>query len=266
MQCRACLAEILDTSYFCPSCGAAIAASEAPTVAARPRPSSPSITHARFIPGTMLAGRYRIVAPARPRRDGRGLSRRRPQARPAGRAQVPARARSPTTPTRLARFHNEVRIARQVSHPNVCRVYDIGEADGRHFLSMEYVDGEDLASLLRRIGRLPHGQGDRDRAPALRGPRRRARPRRAAPRSQARQRHDRRPRPRAHHRLRPRRRSPTTGAIDDVIAGTPGYMAPEQLAGSEVTARSDIYALGLVLVRAVHRQARRSTASDARRS
>ena len=46
-------------------------------------------------------------------------------------------------------------MARQVSHPNVCRVYDIDEVDGATFLSMEYVDGEDLASLLRRIGRFP---------------------------------------------------------------------------------------------------------------
>jgi len=56
---------------------------------------------------------------------------------------------------RLARLRNEVRVARQVAHPNVCRVYDIGDADGRPFLSMEYIDGEDLSSLLRRIGRLP---------------------------------------------------------------------------------------------------------------
>ena len=55
----------------------------------------------------------------------------------------------------LARFHREVRVARQVSHPNVCRVFDIGETGGLAFLSMEYVDGEDLGSLLRRIGRLP---------------------------------------------------------------------------------------------------------------
>ena len=48
-----------------------------------------------------------------------------------------------------------MRIARQVSHPNVCRVYDIGEIEGMPFISMEYVDGEDLASLLTRIGRLP---------------------------------------------------------------------------------------------------------------
>ena len=56
----------------------------------------------------------------------------------------------------LERFHNEVRIARRISHPNVCRIYDIGQADGLVFLSMEYVDGEDLGSLLRRIGRLPY--------------------------------------------------------------------------------------------------------------
>src|SRR5438046_2462370 len=56
---------------------------------------------------------------------------------------------------RLAQFHNEVRVARTISHRNVCRTYDIGDADGRPFLTMEYVDGEDLASLLRRIGRFP---------------------------------------------------------------------------------------------------------------
>ena len=45
----------------------------------------------------------------------------------------------------LARFRNEVRTARRVSNPNVCRVYDVGEIDGQTFLSMEYIDGEDLA-------------------------------------------------------------------------------------------------------------------------
>ena len=53
----------------------------------------------------------------------------------------------------LARLRQEVRIARQIAHPNVCRTYDIAEADGQVFLVMEYVDGEDLASVLRRLGR-----------------------------------------------------------------------------------------------------------------
>jgi serine/threonine protein kinase len=55
----------------------------------------------------------------------------------------------------LARFHQEVSVARQISHRHVCRVYDVAEADGFHFISMEYVRGEELSSLLKRIGRLP---------------------------------------------------------------------------------------------------------------
>ena len=50
-------------------------------------------------------------------------------------------------------------MSRQIAHPNVCRVYDIAEVDGQHFLSMEYIDGEDLKGLLRRIGRLPKDKG-----------------------------------------------------------------------------------------------------------
>jgi serine/threonine-protein kinase len=65
---------------------------------------------------------------------------------------LPEAAASPAV---IDRFHAEVRIARQISHPSVCRVYDMGEIEGTPFISMEYVDGEDLRSLLRRIGRLP---------------------------------------------------------------------------------------------------------------
>ena len=147
-------------------------------------------------------------------------------------------------PARLARFHGEVRTARQVSHPNVCRVYDIGVADGRHFLSMEYVDGEDLASLLRRIGRLPSDKGVEVARQLCAGL--------AAA-------HERGV---LHRDLKPANvmidgagrvrltdfgiaGAASTGA--DVRAGTPGYMAPEQLAGREVSVKSDLFALGLVL-------------------
>jgi serine/threonine protein kinase len=47
----------------------------------------------------------------------------------------------------VSRFRNEVRVARLVSHPNVCRVHDLGEVQGPVFLSMEYIDGEDLPRL-----------------------------------------------------------------------------------------------------------------------
>jgi serine/threonine protein kinase len=147
----------------------------------------------------------------------------------------------------LERFHGEVRIARQVSHPNVCRVYDIGEADGMPFISMEYVDGEDLASLLLRIGRLPADK-------ALETARKICAGVAAA--------HDRGV---IHRDLKPQnimmnKRGDVVimdfglAAIADQLRGaevrngTPAYMAPEQLRGrTEVTAKSDIYALGLVL-------------------
>jgi len=147
---------------------------------------------------------------------------------------------------RLERFLNEVKIARQISHPNVCRVYDVAEVDGQHYLSMEYVDGEDLASLLRRIGRLP---GDK----AIQIARQLCAGLAAA--------HDKGV---LHRDLKPanvmldgegRVRitdfglaaivGQVTGA--DVRAGTPGYMAPEQIAGKEVSISSDIFSLGIVL-------------------
>ena len=112
----------------------------------------------RFAPGALLAGRYRIVAALG--RGGMGEVYRADDLTlgqsvalkflPAGLAR---------DPDRLARFHAEVRTARQVSHPHVCRVYDVGESDGQAFLTMEYIDGEDLAALLRRIGRLPEEKG-----------------------------------------------------------------------------------------------------------
>src|SRR6266496_3585767 len=108
----------------------------------------------RFAPGTLLAGRFRIVSPL-----GRGGMGEVYRADDLKLGQTVALKLLPDhlvqDPARLAQFHNEVRVARTISHRNVCRTYDIGDADGRPFLTMEYVDGEDLASLLRRIGRFP---------------------------------------------------------------------------------------------------------------
>jgi serine/threonine-protein kinase len=149
-------------------------------------------------------------------------------------------------PNRLARFLNEVRVALQVSHPNVCRVHDIGEVDGQHYISMEYVDGEDLASLLRRIGRFPEDraiQAARQLCAGL-----------AAAHDKGILHRDLKP---ANIMIDGRGRVKVTDfglaslAADlhgaEAREGTPAYMAPEQLAGQEVTQRSDIYALGLVL-------------------
>jgi len=114
--------------------------------------STDAIDHGRFAPGTLLEGRYRIVG-----RLGRGGMGEVFRADDLKLGQPVALKFLPEAvdqdPARLTQLHMEVRLARQVSHPNVCRVYDVGEVAGHTFLSMEYVDGEDLGSLLRRIGR-----------------------------------------------------------------------------------------------------------------
>ena len=124
-----------------------------------------------WTPGAIIAGRYRLVALLG--RGGMGEVYRADDltlGQPVALKFLPAGS----LPTPRARaVPHELRIARQVSHKNVCRVYDIGEADGRRFLTMEYVDGEDLASLLRRIGRLPQDKASRSRASCARASRRR---------------------------------------------------------------------------------------------
>ena len=145
----------------------------------------------------------------------------------------------------LAAFHAEVRNARQVSHPNVCRVYDIGEVNGQHFLTMEYIDGEDLASLLRRIGHLPADKALETAHQICAGL--------AAAHDCGLLHRDLKP---ANIMLDGRGRARITDfglalSLDDAIgrsevAGTPAYMAPEQIEKGEATVRSDIYSLGVV--------------------
>jgi serine/threonine-protein kinase len=148
-------------------------------------------------------------------------------------------------PSFLERFHGEVRIARQVSHPSVCRVYDVDEFGGRHFLSMEYVDGEDLATLLRRIGRLPGAKALEIARQLCAGL--------AAAHAQGVLHRDLKPSNimlDGHGRARITDFGLAVPAGDSSVrevSGTPAYMAPEQLAGRGASVQSDLYSLGLVL-------------------
>jgi serine/threonine-protein kinase len=147
----------------------------------------------------------------------------------------------------LKRLLNEARLARQVTHPNVCRVFDVDDVDGKTFISMEFVDGETIGSLLHRIGRLPNTKAVHVAHQICAGL------------------------AWAHERgILHRDLKPANIMLDgngevriadfglaglavDLIreggrrAGTPAYMAPEVLRGEGVSERSDIYSLGLVL-------------------
>ncbi len=214
----------------------------------------------RFAPGLLVAGRYRIVAFLG--RGGMGEVYRAHDVRldePVALKFLPARLES--RPEALERFVAEVRLGRQVSHPNVCRLYDLGEHEGHLFISMEYVDGEDLASLLRRNGRLPSDQAmriARDVAAGLAAAHaigivhRDLKPSNVII--------DRKGRSRvsdfglavasdeeAHAQMVADLPAYWKGRTDGRALGTPAYMAPEQLAGKETTPQSDVYAFGLIV-------------------
>lgn len=203
----------------------------------------------RFVPGALVADRYRIVSLL-----GRGGMGEVYRAEDLKLHQTVALkfiwGGLAADPAKRARFLNEVRLARSITHPNICRIHDIGEAEGEAFISMEYVDGEDLASLLRRIGRLP-----RDKAIQIAW---QVCASLGAVHRQGVLHRDLKP---ANIMLDGKGNVRVTDfgiavAVDQTgkpgfAAGTFGYMAPEVLAGQPASERSDIYALGLVLYEVV---------------
>jgi serine/threonine-protein kinase len=274
--CSFCGIELAADVRFCADCGKPVSKSKSASnpddmatidydatatspVPSSPQPSSSSersalrtsasveylVSEGRFLPGRLIAGRYRIIALL-----GKGGMGEVYRADDLTLGQAVAMKFLPEEATSqegmLERFKNEVRIARRVSHPNVCRVYDVGEVDGATFFTMEYVDGEDLASLLRRIGRLPQDKALQIARQICAGL--------AAAHAKGVLHRDLKP---ANIMLDGRGQVVITdfglaGVADDirgpeVRSGTPAYMAPEQLEGREVTMLSDVYALGLVL-------------------
>jgi serine/threonine protein kinase len=148
----------------------------------------------------------------------------------------------------LNRLKREVILARKVSHPNVCRIYDIGESDGIHYVSMEYVEGRSLSEILNHQGALSAEEsvmilrqillalGEAHRAGIV------------------------------HRDLKPQNiMVDSTGKATmmdfgisfspdavhltqtGMMIGTPRYMAPEQFGNQEIDSRADLYSCGVIL-------------------
>jgi serine/threonine-protein kinase len=197
----------------------------------------------QFAPGTIIAGRYRISSIL-----GSGGMGEVYRADDTKLGQTVALkflpARLAKDAVLLGRLHDEVRLGRQVAHPNVCHIYDIVDWESAHFVAMEYVDGEDLSRLLRRIGRLAHDKAvdiARGIAAGL-----------MAAHAKGILHRDLKPAnvmvdARGDARVMDFGLALAAGEDDGTISGTPAYMAPEQLEGQPATVQSDLYALGLVM-------------------
>jgi len=228
--CPYCEAVLSSSHRFCPSCGT---------------PTHGSGTdEGRFRAGALFANRFRIVA--RLGRGGMGEVYRANDLELGQPVALKFLTAFRTDERARARLRTEVRLARQLAHPNVCRVYDIGESHGDLYLSMEYVDGEDLAALLKRIGRLPIDKGIEIARKLCAGL--------AAAHAKGVLHRDFKPANimiDSHGEVRIMDFGLAAMAdqleVNDVRSGTPAYMAPEQLAGKDATKQSDLYALGLVL-------------------
>jgi len=148
----------------------------------------------------------------------------------------------------IERFRNELKTARKIRHKNVCSMYDLGEEKGTHYITMEYVRGEDLKRLIRKIGQLGAGQTIPIAKHICEGLE-------EVHRLGV-----------VHRDLKPQNvmvdedgnarimdfgiaRSLEAKGITDagVMIGTPEYMSPEQVEGKETDQRSDIYSLGVTL-------------------
>ena len=251
MKCPKCHEDIPGGASTCSACGFSFDSATQMLEPSGERSEAPSIHSTEstdggsFRPGEILAERYRMVSLLG--RGGMGEVYRADDLKlgqPVALKFLPDHLTSDGAA--LARFHREVRVARQVSHRNVCRVYDIGEIDGRHFLSMEFIKGEELSSLLHRIGRLPNDKAIQLARQICAGL--------AAAHETGILHRDLKP---ANVMIDENGNARITDfglaglaeefKADEIGAGTPAYMSPEQIEGGELTIKSDIYSLGLVL-------------------
>jgi len=244
VKCAKCQLENPETSLFCAGCGAKLEAARDLSLFQTETLKTP--VH-ELTTGSTFAGRYQVIEELG--RGGMGKVYKVVDTKIKEKVALKLiRPEVASDKDTIERFSNELRLARKIRHKNVCGMYDLGEEEGSHFITMEYVHGEDLKSMIRMSGSLSLGMLLSVGKQVCDGL--------AEAHSLA----------VVHRDLKPQnimidkngnakimdfgiarsvREKGITGP--SVLIGTPEYMSPEQAEGREVDHRSDIYSLGVIL-------------------
>ena len=241
-NCPKCNTDNPDTVKFCGECGTPLPALDGVEVTETLETPKEELTR-----GTTFAGRYEIIEELGKGGMGRvyRVEDKKLEQEVALKLIKPEIAKDKKT---IERFRNELKLARNIRHKNVCGMFDLGESEGAHFITMEYIRGEDLKSFIRRSGIISVGKSTSianqicdglEEAHRLRVVHRDLKPQNIMIDKEG------------NVRImdfgiaRSLRAKGITGA--GVMIGTPEYMSPEQVDGKEADQRADIYSVGVIL-------------------